>query len=86
MSDIEQILGEDASSSTMLDRFVSRSTARCPKIDLTKCELEALRFLSAGKVSTCGVCNNTSYTGIVPEKCPLQSDLPKDIWVNSDSK
>jgi hypothetical protein len=86
MSAIEQILGEDANSSTMLDRFVSQSTASCPKIGLTDCELEALRFLGAGKDATCRMCNSTSYVGIVPEKCLSQSDLPNDIWDNTDSK
>ncbi len=93
MSAIEQVLGENATSSTMLRRFVSRSTASCPKIELGACELEALRFdasrfFSGGENATCGgvVCNSTNYAGIVPETCPFQSDLPTDLWNNSDSK
>ena len=86
MSAIEQILGEEATSSTMLERFVARSTASCPKVELSACELDALQFLSGGKDATCGVCNSTNYAGIVPETCPSQSDLPNDLWDNSDSK
>jgi Mg-chelatase subunit ChlD len=92
MSAIEQVLGENATSSTMLGKFVSRSTASCPKIELSACELEALRFdasrlFGGGENATCGeVCNSTNYAGIVPETCPFQSDLPTDLWDNSDSK
>mmetsp|Transcript_28666 Transcript_28666/g.52977 ORF Transcript_28666/g.52977 Transcript_28666/m.52977 type:complete len:655 (+) Transcript_28666:127-2091(+) len=83
MDTLEQVLGEDATSSTMLQRFVLLSTARCPKLGLTECELDALRFLGGGEEATCGVCNST-YTGIVPEKCPFQSDLPNNLWHNTD--
>jgi hypothetical protein len=70
----------------MLQRFVARSTAFCPKIELSACELDALRFISGGEDATCEVCNRTDYAGIVPEVCPFQSDLPNDPWDNSDSK
>jgi uncharacterized protein YegL len=86
MSAIEQVLGEEATSSSMLQRFVARSTAFCPKIELSACELDALRFISGGEDATCEVCNRTDYAGIVPEVCPFQSDLPNDPWDNSDSK
>ena len=86
--DLEQVLGEDASSSTMLDRFVLLSTARCPTIELTECEIEALRFLGGGEEATCGACNTTGtgYASILPEKCPFQSDLPNNCWHNTESK
>jgi len=84
MDAIEKVLGEDSTSSTMLERFVLLSTARCPKIVLSECELDALRFLGGGKEATCGVCNITTYTGIVPEKCPFQSDLPNNLWHNTE--
>ena len=87
MAAIEQVLGEDSTSSTMLERFVARSTARCPKIELSECELDALRFLGGGKDATCGgVCNSTSYAGIVPGTCSFQSDMPNDLWDNLESK
>ena len=87
MDALEQVLGEDALSSSMLDRFVMLSTARCPSIQLSECELDALRFLGGGEEATCGVCNKTSYySGIVPEKCSFNSDLPNDLWDNTDSE
>ena len=84
MDAIESVLGEGSSSSTMLDRFVALSTARCPKLELSDCELEALRYLGGGDEATCGVCNSTSYAGIVPQKCPFISDLPNNLWANTD--
>jgi len=83
MDALEKVLGEDAASSTMLERFVQLSTARCPKIDLTECELDALRFLGVGEEAICGKCNSTEYIGIVPEKCPFQSDFPNNLWDNT---
>ena len=84
MSSIEKILEEDASSSTMLDRFVIRSTARCPKIDLTDLQLDGLRFLSGGAEATCTYSNVTEFPGILPESCPFTSDLPNNLWDNTD--
>lgn len=86
MDALEQVLGEDATSSTMLQKFIQLSTAVCPKIELTECELDALRFLGGGEEATCGVCDDTDYVGIVPEKCPFQSDLPNNLWENTDCK
>ena len=89
MDGIEEILGEDSTSSTMLDRFVLLSTARCPKIELSELELDALRYLGGGEDATCGASNATSsagYVGIVPEKCPFQSDLPNNLWDNTNRK
>jgi len=83
MSAIERVLGEEATSSTMLDRFVRRSTARCPKIELGACELDALRFITGGENATCEFCNSTNYAGVVPS-CPSQSDVPNDLWDNSN--
>ena len=86
MDALEQVLGEDTGSSTMLQRFVQLSTAQCPSIDLTECELDALRFLGGGRQATCGVCKSTVYSGIVPEKCSSLGHLPNNLWHNTDSK
>lgn len=88
MHDLEQILGEDASSSAMLQRFILLSAARCPKIELTELELDALRFLGGGEEAMCGASNatdTTRFTGIIPEKCS-ESDWPTDLWGNTDSE
>ena len=86
MDAFEQVLGENAQSSTMLQRFIRLSTAQCPKIDLSECQLEGLRYLAGGEEATCGICNSTDYPGIVPTECPFKPDLPKNLWQNTDSE
>eukprot|EP00984_Skeletonema_dohrnii_P010400 scaffold4049_cov100-Skeletonema_dohrnii-CCMP3373.AAC.1 len=82
----EQVLGENAQSSTMLQRFIRLSTAQCPKIDLSECQLEGLRYLAGGEEATCGICNSSDsdYPGIIPTECPFKPDLPKNLWQNTD--
>ncbi|KAL7449563.1 hypothetical protein ACHAWC_001619, partial [Mediolabrus comicus] len=84
----EKVLEEDARSSTMLQRFVQLSTAQCPKIDLTECQLEALRYLGGGQEATCGQCDSYwysgEYPGIIPAECPFKPDLPTNLWENTD--
>ena len=63
---LEQVLGEDAQSSTMLQRFTRLSTVKCPKIHLSECQLDALRYPSGGQEATCGRCNSTEYPGSFP--------------------
>ena len=53
---------------------------------MTELELDALRYLGGGEEATCGATNSTEYAGIIPEKCPFQSDMPNDVWHNTDSK
>mmetsp|Transcript_21013 Transcript_21013/g.42902 ORF Transcript_21013/g.42902 Transcript_21013/m.42902 type:complete len:692 (-) Transcript_21013:160-2235(-) len=83
MDALEQVLGEDATSSAMLERFVLLSTARCPRLNLTECELDALRYLGGGEDATCGKCTS-GRSGIVPEQCRAVSDLPRDLWANTE--
>ena len=87
MTALEEVLGESATSSTMLDRFVLLSTAQCPAINLTECQLDALRYLGGGEEATCGRCSSGSssgYHGIVPTECRGVSDLPRNLWDNND--
>ena len=86
MDAFEQVLGEDASSSTMLSRFIKLSSARCPsfELDLSDCELEALRYLGRGEDATCGTCKRSDCAGIVPESCPTQNELPSNLWDNTE--
>jgi len=87
MTALEEVLGESATSSTMLDRFVLLSTARCPAINLTECQLDALRYLGGGEEATCGRCSSgtsSGYAGIVPTKCRGVSDLPRNLWDNTE--
>jgi len=86
MEALERILGEDAMSSNMLQRFVDLSTARCPKIELAACQLDALRFSGSGDRTTCGSCTDGSkaFGDIVPKRC--SSNTPSQIWANTDVK
>eukprot|EP00804_Cyclotella_cryptica_P019042 CCRYP_014462-RA/>CCRYP_014462-RA protein AED:0.00 eAED:0.00 QI:131/1/1/1/1/1/2/705/532 len=86
IEDFEKALGATVSSSTVLEKLVIRSTLRCPRIDLSQCELEALRSIGGGESSQCGFCNDTEYDSTVATECPNQSDLPSDIWNNTESK
>jgi Mg-chelatase subunit ChlD len=83
----EEALGNKASSSELLDRFVYRSSrVLCPKIELSQCELEAMRSIGGDESRTCGTCNSTVYQANVPKKCPNQNELPSDVWNNTDCK
>ena len=88
MDALETVLGEDASSSSMLNRFVALSTARCPNLELTGCEVDALRFLGGGERAMCGSCGDggESIANIVPQKCATASDLPRSLWANVDNE
>lgn len=59
----EQVLGEAATSSNMLDRFVMLSAARCPRIKLTsEFDLDALHFQAeAWRRTKCCVSHRTRY-------------------------
>ena len=86
MDALEEVLEEDAMSSTMLQRFVMLSTARCPDIQLTECELDALRFSGGGEEAKCGVCDSTSYTSLLPQQCEMMGDYPSNLWQNTESE
>jgi len=88
MDDLEEILGVDATSSTMLDRFVTLSTARCPAIELTECEIDALRYAGGGEEAMCGDCYPAAaakgYEGILLDACLQNRELPENYWNNTD--
>lgn len=92
MDSIERILGSDASDAWLLETswfqewmMESSSVEGCAPINLTKCQLDALRFLGGGEDATCGLCNNTSsYTSFMPEVCPSNTTVPSDLWQNNE--
>ncbi|KAL7485206.1 hypothetical protein ACHAW6_010877 [Cyclotella cf. meneghiniana] len=86
MDDFGQALGKNASSTTVLQRLIVQSSYRCPRIELSQRELEALRFLGGGEQSKCNVSNHTEDTSIFPMQCPNQDDMPSDVWNNNQSK
>lgn len=87
MKAFEDALGFSATDSQMLQRFIGLSTAQCPAIELTECELNALRKLGSGGsigAECTDVCNSDNETNIVPTECSGQSDLPRNLWANDD--
>jgi hypothetical protein len=67
----------------VLDRTIRASTAKCPSLNLTVCQLESFRRQrSAGD----GVCSEDSFVVVVATKFPGASDYPVELWVNSNWK
>ena len=74
MDALEQTLGVDPSSTLMLNRFLALSTTRCPCLNLTGRELDALRYLGGGDRAICRDCplvdtGGGNYVGILPQQC-----------------
>jgi len=75
----------DTSSNESFQRVVTRSTARCPILDLTPCELESYRRQSntVGDDALCNAtCAEEDFVQVTEEKCPGVSDYPGDLWIN----
>jgi len=85
---IDIALGEDKGSDGTLDRVIRRSTAKCPTLENTLCELESFRRRgSAGASAMCtNNCRAEDFVDIEPEKCPAIDEYPKDLWDNIDEE
>lgn len=86
MSAVGIALGGD--ESTSLQRIIRQSTAKCPSLELTLCELESFRRRgSAGDFSLCtSNCTASDFVEIEPQKCGVEHDYPKDLWVNTQEE
>lgn len=85
LSVIDQALGVESQSSETLDRVIRQSTARCPSLNLTLCELEAYRgdgscFSGANGVGG-AACD---FVEIEASECTGTHDYPKDLWANTN--
>ena len=78
----------DTTSAESFRRVVERSTARCPRLELTACELESYRQSNlGGSDGSCNVdCTVQDLVQVQEEKCPFVSDYPGDVWVNRDNE
>jgi von Willebrand factor type A domain len=87
---LDKALGVQANNNQgVLDRIVRASTAKCPSLNLTVCELESFRRQSsAGDDALCtpGFCSEDSFVDVEATKCPGISDYPNDLWANSIQK
>jgi Mg-chelatase subunit ChlD len=65
-------------------RIVQRSTAICPALNLTTCELESYRRQgTVGDQALCSnVCKEADFVQVEEEKCPAVDDYPHDLWKN----
>lgn len=78
----------DSTSAESFRRVVERSTARCPRLELTACELESYRQSNTvGNDAVCNIeCTDEDLVQVREEKCPFVSDYPGDVWVNRDNE
>ena len=78
-------LGVDTGDPAVLNQIVLASTAKCPTLNLTLCELESYRNQSSsGNKSLCfaGTCSANDFVQVEPIKCESVSDYPSNLWVN----
>lgn len=84
---LDKALGiTNGDSSESFRRVVQRSTAKCPRLTLSTCELESFRRQGlAGDEALChDACSNSDFVQIESKKCPSISDYPRDLWANRD--
>jgi len=81
---VDKALGVKEGSQESIDRIVLTSTAKCPRINLTLCELESFRHRGiAGDDALCtSNCSEDVFDTIEEEPCVLASDLPDDLWID----
>ena len=85
---LDKALGvESWNNQGVLDRIVRASTAKCPSLNLTVCELESFRRQSSAgddALCTAGFCSEDSFVVVESTKCPGISDYPDELWANSN--
>jgi von Willebrand factor type A domain len=84
---IDVTLGVKSGIQDSIDRIVRASTARCPTLNLTLCELESYRRQSAtGNNSMCfvGNCSASDFVQVEATKCASVSDYASDVWANTN--
>lgn len=87
LSAINKALGSDTGNEAAVQRIVQASTANCPSLNLTLCELESFRRLSsAGDEAICDVnaCTASDFVQVEAAKCPSVADYPDYLWMNAN--
>lgn len=82
---LDQALGiTDSTSNESFERVVRRSTARCPRISLTQCEIESYRRQgTARNAALCSRnCTDGDFVAVEEQSCPFVSDYPRNLWEN----
>ena len=87
---MERALGEESerARNDILSNIVERSAASCPRLDLTKCQLQSLReFGSGDETNDATLCKGiTDEDGFLCETKPLKSRLCGDIINDNNAK
>ena len=74
--------GVDGSQSDVIDKMIQRSGAVCPRLNVTKCQLESLRKYGSDDIGdSIALCSQCSST-IKPLKAPLCPNYANDVWNN----
>jgi len=75
----------DVTSSTeSIRRVVLASTARCPLLTLSPCELDSYRRLSNPEGLCNDFCSEADFVEVVESRCATASDfLPRNLWANT---
>jgi hypothetical protein len=86
MSDIQQILGDEDATTWLKEWIEGKQYSISDSVKtLNECQLDALRFQIVGESAICGLCNNTSYKYLTPNKCDNQTFDSLDIlWNTTD--
>lgn len=86
---MDKALGVQAGDQATLDRVVAASTAKCPSLNLTKCELESYRRQSStGDEALCNVgeCSASDFVNVEATECPSVTDYPTNLWNNVNQR
>ena len=84
---VDKALGVQAGDPATLNRIVAASTAQCPPVNLTQCEMESYRRQSStGDDALClaDVCNASDFVPVETTTCPFVSDYPSNLWNNAN--
>jgi hypothetical protein len=73
------------SSEESIRRIVEYSTAKCPRLELTVCDIESYRLQSSGSTCT-SICGEDELVDLDELRCFNSSVYPTNIWTDSNNK
>lgn len=84
---LDRALNVPIGSPLTLELLEMESTAKCPVIDLTQCELESFRRRGISRTNEDAICTNnctsSEFVQIEEQECPIASDLPTYLWTDN---
>lgn len=84
MSALDRALNVSVGSTATFERVVQSSTAVCPKLNISTCQLESFRRLGpAGSEASCSEnCSETDLVTVEEQGCANQDDFPTEVIAN----